>query len=205
VIIAPAFVKGIGSRLFTIDYMIDAKTGEHRYSYRSHVRGDVPGSQSIRIAGVGSGVGCTAKKSRDWHRALRSLVRDHDRGKVSDDVIADQLAGLNFEVHEERMKQGDNDVGPWSIVIWRRRRDARPGRPGGGQRFYTGTSRDRDMPGIPNIINGGDVLALSKVFIEMVHPLLTSVDFDPNEIKLGTDEMNRRLAALPDAPDDKLR
>jgi hypothetical protein len=212
-IIAPAFIKGIGSRLYAIDYVIDAKTGEHRYSFRSYVRGDVPGSQSVRIAGAGSGVAYTSEKSRDWHRALRSLVRDHDRGKVSDDVIADRLARLNFEVHEDRTRQGDNTVGPRSVVIWRRRRDARPGRPGGGHLFYTGTSRDffaetsrdRDRAWIPTIINGNDVMALGRVWMETIHPQLTGVDFHPDNINLDTDELNRRLAALPDTPDDMLR
>jgi hypothetical protein len=206
VIIAPAFIKGIGSRLYTIDYVIDARTGEHRYSYRSHVRGDEP--QSIRIAGAGSGAGYTSKKSKTWHRALRSLVRDHDRGKVSDDMIADQLAGLNYEVYEalkQSRGQDKDTVGPRSIVIWRRRRDARSDRPGGGHLLYTGTSRDQDMPGIPTIINGNDVMALASVFMEMVHPLMTAVDFDPSKFNLDTDEMNKRLAALPDTPDDKLR
>jgi hypothetical protein len=205
VIIAPAFVKGVGSRLYTIDYVIDPKTGEHRGSYRSHVRGDVPGLQSVRIAGAGSGAGYTSKKGQAWHRALRSLARDYDLGKVSNEAIADWLAALNHEVYEELAKRGDESVGPRSIVVWRRRRDARKRDMGDGYLFYTGTSRDREMPGIPTIINGNDFMALVKVHTEMVHPLLTGVDFDPSKISLDTDEMNRRLAALPDTPDDKLR
>jgi hypothetical protein len=124
-------------------------------------------------------------------------------------VIADQLAGLNFEVYEALKQSRGPDketVGPRSIVIWRRRRDARPDRPGGGHLFYTGTSRDQaGTPGIPTIINGNDVIALASVFMEMVHPLLSAADFDPSTFNLDTDEMNKRLAALPDTPDDKLR
>jgi hypothetical protein len=205
VIIAPAFIKGIGSRLFTIDYGIDAKTGKYRCSYKSHVRSDEPGSKSIRIAGAGSGGSHTTKKSRDWLRALRSLARDHDRGKISADVIADQLAILNFEVHQELAKRGDNTVGPRSIVIWRRRRDARTDRPAGGTLFYNETSHDRNTSGIPTIVNGRDVMAIGKVLMEMFHPVLTDVGFDPSTIKLDNDEMNRRLAALPETPEDKLR
>jgi hypothetical protein len=205
VVIAPAFIKGIGSRLYTIDYVIDPGTGRHRGSYRSHVRGDVPGSQSIRIAGAGSGAGYTSKKGEAWHRALRRLVRDHDLGKVSNDTIADQLAALNYEVHEELAKRGDDSVGPRSIVVWRRRRDARKRNMGDGQLFYTGTGRDQHMPGIPTIINGNDLMALVGVFTEMVNRQVIGVDFDSIEINLDTDEMNRRLASLPDTPDDKLR
>jgi hypothetical protein len=205
VIIAPAFIKGIGSRLYSIDYVIDPRTGRHRGSYRSHVRGDVPGSQSIRIAGAGSGVGHTSKKDKAWHRALRSLVRDHDVGKVSNEAIADQLAALNYEVHQELAKQGDDSVGPQSIVVWRRRRDARQRQMGDGQLFYTGTSRDRHMSAIPAIINGNDLVALVGVFTEMVNRQAADADFGSIKVNLDTDEMNRQLAALPDSPSDKLR
>jgi hypothetical protein len=205
IIIVPAFIKGIGSRLYSIDYVIDPKTGQHRGNYRSHIRGDVPGSQSIRIAGVGSGAGYTSTKDKVWHRALRNLVRDHDLGKVSNDAIADRLAAFNYEVHEKLAKQVDDSVGPRSIVVWRRRRDARKRDMGDGQLFYTGTSRDRDMPGIPIIINGNDVMALVGVFGEMVNRRRQIAGFGSTEINLDTREMNRRLAALPDTPDDKLR
>jgi hypothetical protein len=39
----------------------------------------------------------------------------------------------------------------------------------------------------------------------MVNRQVVGVDFDSIEINLDTDEMNRRLASLPDTPDDKLR
>jgi hypothetical protein len=189
VIIAPAFIKGIGPRLFTIDYGINAKTGKYLYSYRSNVRSDEFRSQNIRIVAAGSGIRYTSKKNKDWLRALLSLVRDHDRGKVSDKLA----------------KQGDGTVGPRSIVIWRRRRDARRDRPAGGQLFYEGTSLDPNNAGIPTIVNGTDVMAISKVFLDLFHPVLTDVGFDPNTIAIDTDEANRRLAALPQTSDDKLR
>jgi hypothetical protein len=205
VIIAPAFINGVGSRLFTIDYGIDTKTGKYRHSYMSHVRSVEPGSQSLRIAAAGSGISHTTKKNSDWLRALRSLVRDHDRGKVSDKVIADQLAALNFEVHEKLTKKGDSTVGPRSIVIWHRRRDARRDRPPGGQLFYDGTNLDPNAAEIPTIVNGTDVVAMIKIFVDLYNPVLTDAGFDPNTIAIDTDEANRRLAALPQTPDDKLR
>jgi hypothetical protein len=123
-------------------------------------------------------------------------------------VVADRLAALNYEVYEAlRESRGlDKDtVGPRSIVVWRRRLDARQGPSGGGHLFYTGTTRDREVPGIPSIMKGNDLMALVGMFTEMVTPLLTSVDFEPGKMNLDADEMNRRLAALPDTPDDKLR
>jgi hypothetical protein len=35
-IIIPAFVRGVGPRLYSIDNAVDGKTGRHRYRYTSH-------------------------------------------------------------------------------------------------------------------------------------------------------------------------
>ena len=119
--------------------------------------------------------------------------------------IADQLAALNFEVHEELTKRGDHTAGPRCIVTWSRRRDSRRGRPAGGQVSYSGTSRDRDVPRIPDIVNGTDATALCEVLLDLYHPVFTEAGVDPDTNKLDRDEANRRLAALPTTPDDKLR
>lgn len=62
------------------------------------------------------------------------MVKKYERGKISDGVIADQLAKLNYEAHS---KISDGTVGPRCIVVWRRRKDLSSG-PGGGQYCYTG-------------------------------------------------------------------
>ena len=41
--------------------------------------------------------------------------------------------------------------------------------------------------------------------MEMTSRQMVGVDFKSVDLKLDTDEMNRRLAALPYKPDDKLR
>jgi hypothetical protein len=126
-IIVPAFVRGVGSRLYSIDNVVDRRTQRHWCRYTSHQRTAEPGSPSPRLAVGGTGGIYLASKGRSWQRALLSLVNAHDRGKVSDYVIADQLARLNYEAHQE---VSDGSVGPRCIVVWRRRPDARPGAPG---------------------------------------------------------------------------
>ena len=120
-IVVPAFLKGVGPRIYTIDNVIDRKTRQHRYRYTSH---EGRPSRPPRIAIGGSGGIYLAQKDAGWKRALLGLVNAHDRGKVSDHLIADQLASLNYEAHQG---VGDGTVGPRCIVIWRRRPDARKG------------------------------------------------------------------------------
>jgi hypothetical protein len=160
-ILIPAFARGIGSRLYSIDNVVNPKTRQHWYRYTSHQLTAEPGSPSIRISAAGTGGDYIIRnKDRAWARALLSLVNQHDRGKISDHLIADQLAKLNYEAHQAIR---DGSVGPRSIVIWRRRVDARPGAPGGAHQFYTGVNRDRDSTPIPTIGNGMDVRALAEI------------------------------------------
>ncbi len=199
-IIVPAFVKGVGPRSYTIDNVIDPATKQHRYRYTSRFA-DVPGSPANRLAAAGSGAHYLAAKLDSWGRPLLSLVNAHDRGRVSDLVVADRLASLNYETH-----QHDATVGPRCIVVWRRRPEVGPTAGGGGHQFYTGTDRDEhSLPiPIPMITNGIDVQAalgvLMPEMIRALRPLDSEVAVD-----LDTNEINRRLADLPDGPDEKLR
>ena len=116
-IVIPAFVRGIGSRLYTIDNVVHPKTGQHWYRYTSHQRTADPGSPSARLAFAGTGGEYIYRnKDRAWQRELLSLVNQHDRGKISDHLIADQLAQLNYEAHKALEAAGDRllDHGPSS-------------------------------------------------------------------------------------------
>jgi hypothetical protein len=202
-IIVPAFVRGIGARLYSIDNVVDRKTRRHWYRYTSHQRSGEPGSPSIRLGAGGSGGVYLALKDRAWQRALLSLVNAHDRGKISDRVIADQLARLNYEAHQELH---DGSVGSRCIVVWRRRPDARAGAPGGGHQFYTGVERDPTSAAIPTIANGMDVRSIVEVLMTQFqtrlanHGLSSGAAFD-----FDKHEMNRLLAQLPSEPDERLR
>ncbi len=122
VIFGPAFIRGVGSRLYSIDNAIDPKTRRHTYRFTNYQQTDVPGSPSNRVAIAGSGGAYfDRKKDQTWHRALLSLVNKHDQGKISERAIADYLAGLNCEA-AKGVKDGT--VGRRSIVVWCGRPDA---------------------------------------------------------------------------------
>jgi hypothetical protein len=202
-IVVSAFVRGVGSRLYSIDNVLEPKTAKHWYRYTSHQRTVLPGSPSVRLAVGGTGGVYLAQKGRAWQRELLSLVRAHDRGKVSDHSIADQLARLNYEAHRQVL---DGTVGPRCIVIWRRRPDARRAAPGGAHQFYTGVDRDRDSARIPTIIKGMDVQSIAGVLMKQLQGWMADDSFSsPTPFNLDKDEMNRLLAKLPSTPDEKLR
>lgn len=194
-IIIPSFIKDVGARLYTIGNVIDPKTGEHTYRY-TRLESGYPGSPPPRIGAGGTG-GLYLDSDRGWTRPLLSLVKKHDSGKASDDLMADHLAALNYEVH----RQVPRTVGERCIVIWRRRRDPRREGPGGGHRFYTGLDRERDSGAIPTIVNGMDVRSIAEVLMQQIEEaggLLKQPEID-------ADETNRRLKQLPHEPDEKLR
>ncbi|MGW0802729.1 hypothetical protein [Nonomuraea sp. NPDC002799] len=197
-IIAPAFIRGVGSRLYSIDTVVDNGNTYHRYT--SHQHTDRPGSPSLRLAASGSGAEYLGKIDRQdarWRRDLLRLLNAHDHGKVSDYLVADRLAKINHETH----KAVSDTVGPRCIVVWRRRPDMRRPTSGGGHQFYTGIDRDQNSDAIPTIANGMDIQSIAGIFMEQ---------FSEHNMKLfdsdiDTAEINRLLGKLPSEPDEKLR
>jgi hypothetical protein len=204
VIVGPAFIRGIGSRLYSIDNALDRKTGRHLYRFTNYQQTDVPGSPSNRVAVAGSGGAYFArKKDQTWHRALLSLVNKHDQGKISEWAVADYLAGLNCEA-AKGVSHGS--VGRRSIVVWCGRPDApRRVRTGGGHQYYTGANRDRDSGIIPAITNGMDVKEIVEIYWEQLQRGIAAHGFSPAAHNFDQGEINRRLAAIPETPDEKLR
>ena len=140
---------------------------------------------------------------------LRSCPAGHCGSRSTRARTRLRLAALSYEVYGALKKSRGPDkdtVGPRSIVVWRSRRDG-PRNGGGGQQFYTETARDRDSPGVPSIGNGMDVLALGTILMEQFQRRLAKngFDFTSPPPDLDNDEITRRLAALPDDPDEKLR
>jgi hypothetical protein len=199
-IVVPAFVRGLGARVYSIDTVIDHNSGSPWYGFTNYQQTDRPSSPVPRLAAAGTGGIYLASKGRNWQRELLRLVNAHDRGKISDEAIAGRLAELNWEAHRSVR---DGSVGPRCVVVWRRRPDARPGLSGGGQAFFTGTERDEDGAAIPTIANGLDVQAIGAVLMEGWLARLGSSE--GRRFEFDQDEINARLAELPDEPDDSLR
>jgi hypothetical protein len=55
VIVGPAFIRDVGSRLYSINNAIDPKTGQNLYRFTNYQQTAVPGSPSNRVAIAGSG------------------------------------------------------------------------------------------------------------------------------------------------------
>jgi hypothetical protein len=203
-IVGPAFIRGIGSRLYSIENFLDRKTGRHLYRLTNYQQTDVPGSPSNRVAIAGSGgAHFNRKKDQTWHRALLSLVNKYDQGKISEWAVADYLAGLNCEAAKGVR---DGTVGRRSIVVWCGRPDApRRMRTGGGHQCYTGPNRDRDSGIIPTITNGMDTAASAKIMLEQMQRGIAAHGFNLAALNFDPEDMNRRLAAIPVVPDEELR
>ena len=130
------------------------------------------------------------------------MLKANDKGRVCDLYVADALASISLECHENTP---DGSVGPNSIVIWRRRPGVKH-LPGSAHQSYAGLNRDREMPGVPSVANGLDVGAIFDVITELFSAQRSKADFDPAAaLSALPDELNRRLADQPEWPDDRLR
>ncbi len=201
-IVVPAFIRGIGPRVYSLDNVVDGKTGRHYYRQVSLRRTSDPSSPSACLVLAGTGGLYLAHKREAWERTLLSLVKHRDRGNVTDHVIADYLAALNAEAHRGVT---DDSVGPRCIVIWRRRPQTRRLPTGGGHQFYTGVTREPDSGALPTIINGLDVQAIGSVLMEHLLQRAEPVLDTHAGLDLDVTEMNRLLGRLPSGPDDRLR
>lgn len=197
-IIIPAFVKGDRPRHYSIDNLVNSKTGEHRYRYTRHVISeDDLRSPPIFLGGTGGYLLST--KDRRWGRELLGLVKKYELGKIPERVVADRLAFINYNTHLELT---DGTVGPRCVVIWRRRHHPRRPGPGGASHFYSGTDRERADAPIPTIANGMDVVAITDILMGQ----FAGLNFDElKSLQLDEAEIERRLKQLPSAPDEKLR
>lgn len=205
-IIIPAFLRGVGARVYSIENALDPANGQHWYRYTSHMQNKTPDSLTMwppRIALGGTGGVHLARKRRLWERELLRLVGAHERGRVSDVLVADRLAELNYQVH---LEVSDGTVGPRCIVAWRRRPDGRRASQGGSHECYTGTKRERYAVGFPTVRNGMDMHSIVGVLMREVERTV-GLGFSHSEAvtRLDKDELNRRLAELPVNPDERLR
>lgn len=203
-IIAPAFVRGVGSRHYSIENVIDGATGKHYYHFTSWQQMIDSQAHSVRLALGGTG-GFYLAQTSNWQRILFSLVKAHDRGRIADYVVADHLATLNYRA---RVGVKDGTVGPRCIVIWRRRPDTRRKAPVGAHYFFTGISREQGGGSIPTIARGMDIGALVSATFEPFRSR-SKVFFDtgvlPEEDEAEMEEMRRRVSQLPFEPDERLR
>ena len=120
--------------------------------------------------------------------------------------MADHVAEIAYQWH---LGTNDGTVGPDCVLVWRNSKlSAHKG--GGGIQFFSHKNRVQGAS-IPTIANGRDMSAFVKVLMDVTMPQMMkqmetmqrgekAPKFDPKE-----DELNRRLAQIPDKPDEALR
>jgi hypothetical protein len=198
---ATAFL-GDEVRLYTIDLVFASDRKSYQFRYTRHVaeRLALAKARTPRV-GIGGSGALYLVRNKKWMRSLLSLIRTYDRGRVSSQAVADQLANLNEQVH---LGVTDKSVGPRCIVGWRHRKGGiHIG--GGGHQFYTGTTRDACSPALPTITNGMDVRALLEAMWPRIRQKLDSLGTGQHSRDWNTQEINAELARVPDRPDEYLR
>jgi hypothetical protein len=188
-VVVPAIV-GTGTRLYTIGLAVSRGEGEHRVTFARQMR--KPGVDVAVPFGVaGSGAGWV-RRNKTRMRDLLRLVRAAERRRVSPPSVADHFARLNHDVATI-----DRTVGPRCIVAWRFSRHGGRGG-GGGHHFYTGTSRERAVPALPESLLHWDGRAMAEIFFAK----LLETRRDPLSFDWGSviDAWGR----LPEKPDDRL-
>lgn len=195
-IIIPSIVNN-EIRLYTIDLILNKD--RKGYQFR-HTQWKTEAGHSPRIALGGTG-GFLLSKNRTWARNLFNLINANDKKKASSKVVADYLASLNYKVS---LDIEDKSVGPSCIVIWRNRlKGIHKG--GGGHQSYTGLVRDNETPPIPILGNGRDIQAVYKTLMPLMMENLDAFQNGEAPKTLDRDEINKKLANLPDTPDEMLR
>lgn len=136
-----------------------------------------------RIASTGTGTPALWANKKAWMRKILRLISRHESGDVSSEMVATELAGMNFYAHERT----DGTVGPNCLVVWRYRNGAVIG--GGAQQAFEGLRKAKDppiirkakyTPIIPAVDGGYDVGQLVKLTMESTMPTLVEA------IKTGT-------------------
>jgi hypothetical protein len=196
-IVAPAFVRSIGWRMYTIDNIIGR--GTHWYRFTSHHNDSLPTAPCPYIGFAGTGGLRLFQTVHQWKAELKTVMKAHDRGRVSNHFVADWLAKLNDDASRYLGSKGDRTVSRHSIVVWRPRPD-RPRRPGGGHQFYDGVKREPNNPAIPMISRGNDIAAWAGVFFQQLAGRRPG-DLSENRFK----DIGRLIEALPNTPDDNLK
>jgi len=184
-------------RLYTFDLVFAPDRKGYWFRYTRHVAANPARTPRIGLAGSG---GAYMLHDKRWIRPLLRLLSAYDCGRVSSNVFADHLAGLNDQVHRVI---GDNSVGPRCIVAWRNRGGGFH-KGGGAHRFYSNKTRDANAPSLPTIANGMDLSALIDVM--MPYYKKTFETMGRGEVQgESNDELDAQVARIPDEPDERLR
>jgi hypothetical protein len=96
-IVAPVMLHASCYDLFSIENALETSPRSHFYRFtRWRAHPEASWAPPISVAGSGSSY---LQGNPGWERLLLRIVRANDRGQVSDQYVAQCLAGLNMAVH----------------------------------------------------------------------------------------------------------
>jgi len=189
-------------RVYSIDMVLskDRKKVE-AFRYAKHafqVGGRILRTPPRLIFGGSGAISLLAGKVRwDW-RFLQRLIRAHDRGLIHSLTVADELAKLNFAVHQAT---SDKSVGPRCIIAWRMGKKAKFG---SAHQCYNGIMRENVTIAVPTIAQGMDVMAIMAALLPPNWPSIKPTDLI-NRSAEDIIRMNTALSQVPTKPDTRLR
>jgi hypothetical protein len=205
VIIVPAIV-GDEPRLYEIDLVLSPDRTKRWFRYTRYVLSRAGKQRTPRIALTGSGASYflrAQKVWRQWQRRLLRVLAAYERGRVSSDVVARELAQFNDIACRNT---ADGTVGSRCIVAWQVRRGTRL-RAGGGHQLYAAGQRESQTPAVPTIAVGIDVVALTRAVAPIVsnHHANVLRGVDSGSSLTLEQQLDQAAKELPDEPDEKLR
>lgn len=149
-----------------------------------------------RVGVTGSGAKYFANQ-KSLPRHLMRLVDAHERGRISGETVAAQMAATNFETHRGTL---DGTVGPNCIVAWRYRGG------GGSHAEFCGLVRSKESRAVPTISRGFDVGMILEAIIKVEgQAMFGAVEQRRPMAEPDTKEMNAELSRRDWKPHDKLR
>ena len=151
-VLAPALINGV-PQLYSISIDLGRSGADSKFIFTRHVRSE-PGNHAARLGVAGSGANYLPPEKL-WYRNLFRLLIAHEKGQVSAETIADELASLVKSTSNK-----DTFVSEDCIVQWRSN--------SGGFQFYSQGARVHQNAEIPTAANGMNLNAIMNALLPIV-------------------------------------
>lgn len=195
-IIIPAFVSGkyllytIGLKLNCIGAAVEIKFQKWGPA--------MPGGRPPRICVAGSAEAVLLRQ-KNWVRPLLRLASASDRGQISPETVANQLARIIVDVSKR-----DRFTGMNSIVCWRNRKGG-PHKMGGEHKFYDNGARVLDDSVIPMLLNGYPISDVGHALAALHLDNFIKWDREGPLKPVDDATMAAAVSKIADMPDENLK
>jgi hypothetical protein len=207
-IVICAFKEG-RPRIYLIDIVVNrsARQLQHRFIRVRTLPIELHGQRAERgvlVAVGGSGGQSLLSRFPAKLREVRGILKAYDSEKISSSGVAHYLARLNHKVH---LATPDGSVGSRCIVAWR------PLSGGGGHDYFDGGQHEQQVGPklhfMPSLARGMDMAAVlaavSQPFFDVMATLGPGETPTESHFDRSHAEQRRRVAELPELPDEDLK